>query len=121
MSFGYNEVKDAYARIKDYVRKTPLEQSFYLGDGEREYFFKLESFQKVKSFKIRGALNKMMTLTPEEIQRGVATISSGNHGSSVSYAASLLGIKNAKVIVPETTFYATMGGQLGDTGVIEIL
>jgi len=103
MSFGYNEVKDAYARIKDYVRKTPLEQSFYLGDGEREYFFKLESFQKVKSFKIRGALNKMMTLTPEEIQRGVATISSGNHGSSVSYAASLLGIKNAKVIVPETT------------------
>ncbi len=103
MSFGYNEVKDAYARIKDYVRKTPLEQSFYLGDGEREYFFKLESFQKVKSFKIRGALNKMMTLTPEEIERGVATISSGNHGSSVSYAASLLGIKNAKVIVPETT------------------
>lgn len=103
MSFNYNEVKDAYARIKDYVRKTPLEQSFYLGDGEREYFFKLESFQKVKSFKIRGALNKMMTLTPEEIERGVATISSGNHGSSVSYAASLLGIKNAKVIVPETT------------------
>lgn len=103
MRFNYNEVKDAYARIKDHVRKTPLEQSFYLGDGEREYFFKLESFQKVKSFKIRGALNKMMTLTPEEIQRGVATISSGNHGSSVSYAASLLGIKNAKVIVPETT------------------
>lgn len=103
MRFNYNEVKAAYARIKDHVRKTPLEQSFYLGDGEREYFFKLESFQKVKSFKIRGALNKMMTLTPEEIQRGVATISSGNHGSSVSYAASLLGIKNAKVIVPETT------------------
>ena len=103
MSFNYNEVKEAYERIKDYVRKTPLEQSFYLGDGEREYFFKLESLQKVKSFKIRGALNKMMTLTPEEIERGVATISSGNHGSSVSYAASLLGIKNAKVIVPETT------------------
>lgn len=103
MRFNYNEVKNAYERIKDHVRKTPLEQSFYLGDGEREYFFKLESFQKVKSFKIRGALNKMMTLTPEEIQRGVATISSGNHGSSVSYAASLLGIKNAKVIVPETT------------------
>ena len=52
MAFDYNEVKEAYARIKDFVRKTPLEQSFYLGDGEREYFFKLESFQKVKSFKI---------------------------------------------------------------------
>jgi len=103
MSFNYNEVKEAYERIKPYVRKTPLEQSFYRGGDGREYFFKLESFQKVKSFKIRGALNKMLTLTPEEIQRGVATISSGNHGSSVSYAASLLGIQNAKVIVPETT------------------
>lgn len=101
--FNYNEVKDAYERIKGYVRKTPLEPSFYLGEDGRQYFFKLESFQRVKSFKIRGALNKMLTLTPEEIQRGVATISSGNHGSSVSYAASLLGIKNAKVIVPETT------------------
>lgn len=101
--FNYNEVKEAYERIKGYVRKTPLEPSFYLGEDGRQYFFKLESFQRVKSFKIRGALNKMLTLTPEEIQRGVATISSGNHGSSVSYAASLLGIKNAKVIVPETT------------------
>lgn len=103
MAFDYNEVKAAYERISPYVRKTPLEQSFYLGDGQRNYFFKLESFQRAKSFKIRGALNKMLTLTPEEIQRGVATISSGNHGSSVSYATSLLGIKNTKVIVPETT------------------
>lgn len=59
--------------------------------------------QRAKSFKIRGAMNKMLTLTEEEKQRGVATISSGNHGSAVSYAASLLGIENAKVIVPETT------------------
>lgn len=103
MAFGYHEVEAAYERIRPYVRKTPLEQSFYLGDETRNYFFKLESFQRAKSFKIRGALNKMMTLTPEEIERGVATISSGNHGSSVSYAASLLGMKHAKVIVPETT------------------
>lgn len=103
MGFNYEEVKAAYDRIKPYVRKTPLEKSFYLGDSEREYFFKLESFQRVKSFKIRGAINKMLTLTEEEIERGIATISSGNHGSSVSYGASLLGIKNAKVIVPETT------------------
>lgn len=103
MSFTYEDVKAAYARISPYVRKTPLEQSFYLGDEKRNYFFKLESFQRAKSFKIRGALNKMLTLTPEEIERGVATISSGNHGSSVSYAASLLNIRSAKVIVPENT------------------
>lgn len=102
MSFGYEEVKAAYERIKPYLKDTPLEPSFYLGDGERKYFFKLESFQPVKSFKVRGALNKMLTLTEEEKAKGVSTISSGNHGSSVSYAASLLGIENAQIIVPAT-------------------
>ena len=101
MSFNYEEVKKAYERIQPYIRKTPLEESFYLGDEKRNYYFKLESFQRAKSFKIRGALNKMMTLTEEERSKGIATISSGNHGSSVSYAASLLGIQNAKVIVPD--------------------
>lgn len=103
MPFDYSEVKAAYERIRPYVRKTLLEQSFYLGGGERNYFFKLESLQRAKSFKIRGALNKMLTLTPEERARGVATVSSGNHGSSVSYAASLLGIDRAVVLVPENT------------------
>ncbi len=103
MSFGYEDVKKAYQRISPYIRKTPLEPSYYLCGAGREYLFKLESFQRAKSFKIRGALNKMMTLTEEERQRGVVAISSGNHGSSVSYAASLLGIGNARIIVPETT------------------
>ncbi len=103
MSFNFIEVKNAYERIKDYIRKTPLEESYYLGDENKTYFFKLESFQRAKSFKIRGALNKMMTLTEEEKECGIATISSGNHGSSVSYAASILGIKNAEVIVPQNT------------------
>ena len=101
--FTAQEVYDAYERIKNYIYKTPLEESLYLGDGERKYFFKLESTQTVKSFKIRGALNKMSTLTDEQKEKGVATISSGNHGASVSYAAKLLGIKNAVIIVPETT------------------
>lgn len=102
-TFTAQEVFEAYERIKDFVYKTPLEESLYLGNERQKYFFKLESTQTVKSFKIRGALNKMSTLTEEERQRGVATISSGNHGASVSYAAKLLGIKNAKIIVPATT------------------
>ncbi|MBQ9015618.1 MAG: threonine/serine dehydratase [Firmicutes bacterium] len=102
MSFGYIDVKEAYDRIKPYLKDTPLEPSFYLGNGTRKYWFKLESFQPVKSFKVRGALNKMLTLTEEEKAKGVSTISSGNHGSSVSYAASLLGIEKAQIIVPET-------------------
>ena len=103
MTFNFQDTKDAYNRIKSYTVKTPLEESFYLGDDNKKYFFKLESFQKVKSFKIRGALNKMLTLNNEEKKSGVATISSGNHGSSVSYAAKLLGIRNVKIIVTEST------------------
>lgn len=103
MTLLYKEIQDAYTRIKKHVPTTPLEESYYLGDQNQRYFFKLESFQRAKSFKIRGALNKMMTLTTEENERGIGTISSGNHGSSVSYAASILGIKNAKVIIPKNT------------------
>ncbi|WP_107841113.1 threonine ammonia-lyase [Metasolibacillus meyeri] len=103
MTLHYQEIQDAYTRIKKYVPTTPLEESYYLGNQQQRYFFKLESFQRAKSFKIRGALNKMMTLTAEEKERGIGTISSGNHGSAVSYAASILGIKNAKVIVPKNT------------------
>ena len=101
--FCYNDVLEAHRRIMDYVVETPLEESFYLGTDQRRYFFKLESFQRVKSFKIRGALNKMLSLSEEEKAKGVATVSSGNHGSAVSYGASLLGIKKAIVIVPENT------------------
>lgn len=101
--FSAADVAEAAERIRDYVYETPLEQSLYLGDGERKYFFKLECLQTVKSFKIRGALNKMLTLTDEQLQKGVVAVSSGNHGASVSYGAKLLGIENAVIIVPETT------------------
>lgn len=103
MKLNYKEVEKAYERIADYIPMTPLEESYYLGDENTNYFFKLESFQRAKSFKIRGALNKMLTLTEAEKRAGVATVSSGNHGSSVSYAASLLGIERAIIIVPENT------------------
>ena len=65
--FTAKEVFEARDRIRDYVYKTPLEQSIYLGRDGREYFFKLESLQTVKSFKIRGAINKMLTLTDEPV------------------------------------------------------
>ncbi|GEQ49591.1 threonine ammonia-lyase [Tetragenococcus koreensis] len=101
--FNYQDVQEAYKRIHSYIPTTPLAESFYLGDADKKYFFKLESMQKAKSFKIRGALNKMLTLTDEEKSKGVATVSSGNHGSSVSYAATILGIEKAIIIVPENT------------------
>ena len=101
--FTFAHIRAACDAIRPYVPVTPLVQSYCLGSEEQKFFFKLESLQHAKSFKIRGAVNKMLSLTEEERARGVGAVSSGNHGSSVSYAASLLGIEKAVVIVPETT------------------
>ena len=98
--FTGQDVRDAYARISDYIRRTPLEDSIYLNDDEHRYRFKLESQQLGKSFKIRGALNVLAQLPRDQVARGVGTISTGNHGIAVSYAAKLLGIENCVVIVP---------------------
>lgn len=97
------KVKEAYENIKDLIYRTPLDKSLILSDDKQNIYLKKECLQPVKSFKLRGAMNKMISLTEEEKDRGVTTISSGNHGLAVSYCASLLGIKNAKVIVPTIT------------------
>ena len=99
----FQDILDAREAIRPYVRMTPLEQSFFLGDEEHAFYFKLESLQRARSFKIRGAINKMLSLTEEERCGGVGAVSSGNHGSSVAYAAQLLGIERAEIIVPECT------------------
>ena len=99
----FEDVLAAREAIRPYVRQTPLEESFFLGDGEQKVYFKLESLQRARSFKIRGAVNKMLSLTEEERARGVAAVSSGNHGSSVAYAAQLLGIEKAVIVVPGCT------------------
>jgi threonine dehydratase len=97
------EVEAARERILKYIHRTPLEKSIYLSSKQQNIYLKLECQQPVKSFKIRGAFSKLLTLTDEEKCRGIATVSSGNHGIAVSYAAGQLGIQNVKVIIPKTT------------------
>lgn len=105
--FSSVDVEAAWERIQSYLTPTPVVQSYYLGgslsayDDNRSYFFKLETMQRTKSFKVRGALSVMLALSEEERSLGVGAISSGNHGSSVAYAAQLLGI-DATIVVPET-------------------
>lgn len=101
--FTGDDVRDAYERIKDRVRRTPLDDSLYLSDEGRRYRFKLESQQLGRSFKIRGAMNTMAQLTPAQLRRGVGTVSTGNHAIAVAYAAKELGIKNCVVVVPLDT------------------
>lgn len=80
------EILNAERRIRKYIRQTPLEYSLYLSkiSGSHVYL-KCENLQITHSFKLRGALNKVLSLTAEEKQRGIVTASSGNHGSAVAY------------------------------------
>ena len=98
--FTGEDVIAAYERIKDRVRRTPLEDSIYLNDEDHRYRFKLESQQLGKSFKVRGVFNTLSQLTPAQLKRGVGTVSTGNHAIAVAYAAREMGIENCVVVVP---------------------
>jgi len=93
----------ARKRIKHLIRKTYLEKTHFLNEiSGGQVWLKLESQQLTGSFKIRGALNKLLQLTVHERDRGVVTASTGNHALSVAYAANILGI-NAMIVVPTLT------------------
>jgi threonine dehydratase len=97
------DIMRARERISEHVQRTPMVQSDFLSDltGSTVYL-KLENLQRLNSFKVRGAMNKALTLTHEERSRGVLAVSSGNHGAAVSFCAKLVGTR-AEVFVPEGT------------------
>ena len=90
----------AEARIRPHIRETPVEESPVLGraSGAR-VFLKLENFQLTGSFKLRGAMSKLLALTPEQRQRGVVAASSGNFGAAVAHGVQVLGVRGV-VFVP---------------------
>ena len=67
--------------------------------AKRKLFLKLENLQPIGAFKLRGAYNKVASLSDEERRRGVVSYSSGNHGQGVAYAARALGVK-AVIVMP---------------------
>ena len=97
------EIRAAAARIAGIAVKTPLVRAPFPGlsgyGQPREIYLKAESLQPIGAFKIRGAANKILQLTPEEIRRGVITYSSGNHAQGVAYAAREVGAK-AVIVMP---------------------
>jgi threonine dehydratase len=96
-----DDVLDAVVRLKDVVHRTPVLTSRTLDQLlGGQVFLKAESFQRGGSFKIRGAYNRMSLLSPEELDHGVATYSSGNHAQAVAMSARLLGSR-AVVVMPE--------------------
>jgi len=96
-------IKQAQQRIKPYIKRTSLEHSKtlsnYLGTN---VFVKYELFQRTGSFKVRGAFNKLLSLSAAERKRGVVAISGGNHAQAVAYASNILDV-DAVVLMPQTT------------------
>ena len=94
-----NSARDARSRIADRIRLTPLEYSSHLSlRHNASVFLKLENLQVTGSFKIRGAMAKL-SLLPKDVQRGIVTASSGNHGAAVACAVAQFG-GSAVVFVP---------------------
>jgi threonine dehydratase len=97
-----SEVLEAEGRIRAHVRETPLEPSPHLSAlADAEVYLKLENLQITGSFKLRGAMNKVLSLAPEERTRPLVTASSGNHAAAVAYTLSELGGK-AIIYLPES-------------------
>ncbi len=96
------DIETARGRIHDFIYQTPLDYSRTLSTDETTVYLKLECQQKLKAFKIRGALNKLLSLNEDERKTGVIASSSGNHGCGLSYAGNLTGIDNIHIFVPET-------------------
>lgn len=95
------EIELAEGRIRRYFPPTPLEFSRGISDLlGRETYLKLETCLPIRVFKLRGALNKLLSLPDSALRKGVVTASSGNHGLAIAYASRQFGVK-AIICVPE--------------------
>jgi threonine dehydratase len=98
-----DDIRAAAKRIAGTVERTPMRHSSTLSEiAGCEIFLKFENLQFTSSFKERGALNKLLSLTEDQRKRGVAAQSAGNHAQAVAYHAGRLGI-SATIVMPEFT------------------
>src|SRR5690625_908438 len=96
-------IEEAGERIWPQLEKTPWVHSEALSEMcGCTLFLKFENFHRTGSFKERGALNKLLCMERDELQRGVVTASAGNHGQALAYHAGKLGVK-AAIVMPEKT------------------
>ncbi len=103
MTLTFQHIEDAAARLHGHIERTPLRHSRTLsGITGAEIFVKFENLQFTASFKERGALNKLLTLTPEERQRGVIAASAGNHAQALAYHGQRLGVP-VTIVMPKAT------------------
>jgi threonine dehydratase len=96
-------IEAAATRIAPYIHNTPIMTSKSINAlYGLDLYFKCENFQKIGAFKIRGGMNASLQLTKEQLEKGVATHSSGNHAQALAFASKMLGIK-AYIVMPESS------------------
>ncbi len=94
-------ILQAHTRLRPHLRETPLDYSLALSQQTGlEVWLKLENLQHTGSFKVRGAMNKLLSLSAQQLQKGVVAASSGNHGAGVAFGLARLGAQGI-VFVPE--------------------
>jgi threonine dehydratase len=103
MSLDLDKIRAAHERIRPYITRTPVLTSSRLDKASvASLFFKCENFQKIGAFKARGATNAVFALDDVTAKRGVATHSSGNHGTALARAAKLRKIP-AHIVMPKNS------------------
>jgi threonine dehydratase len=103
MNITKETIEKAAIRIAPYIHSTPILTNKSINElAGLALYFKCENFQKIGAFKIRGGMNASLQLTPEQLEKGVATHSSGNHAQALAFAAKMLGIK-AYIVMPESS------------------
>ena len=101
LAVRYEDVAQAADRIRDLVVETPLIEVQALSEAtEGRFFVKCENLQRTGSFKLRGAMNSLASLSADDRARGVVAYSSGNHAQGVAAAACHFGV-TATIIMPE--------------------
>ncbi|AGS26497.1 serine dehydratase [Rhizobium sp. R339] len=113
-----SDMFEAHDRIRPFIHRTPVMTSAYINSlAGAELFFKCENLQKAGAFKARGASNAVFGLSDEQAARGVATHSSGNHGTCLSYAAGRRGIP-CTVVMPHSAPQAKKDAVRGYGGTV---
>jgi threonine dehydratase len=102
-SITADSILQAHRQISSGIHRTPVVTCTTLNQlSGSDLYFKCENFQKIGAFKIRGGLHAVLSLSPEERKKGVATHSSGNHAQAIAYAARAVGSK-AYIVMPENS------------------
>ena len=102
MTVTIDDIREAQERISGYVVRTPLLRLHALDPHVGcQVYAKAENMQVAGSFKARGAFNRLLSLTQDELACGIVAASSGNHGRAIAYGAGLLGAK-ATIVMPRT-------------------